>query len=213
MKKIVATAAAIIFLAAASPGAFSQVSSPALSEASGNALPHHLDPRVVAVGKELPRGNVTSHDSRDEAIRKTYHASKYLQPLTEWARTESADAVTYKTRYKIPFNWIDREQFLYLGKVSASFDVVVNGEKIGYSQTGSTPSEFDITNVSKEGGNDLEIAIYKEPVVRKLENGREAAEPQITGEVYVLSQPRMRVRDSKKELKQSYKKTFFNFAR
>ncbi len=119
----------------------------------------------------------------------------FAQPLTEWARTESADAVTYKTRYKIPFNWIDREQFLYLGKVSASFDVVVNGEKIGYSQTGSTPSEFDITNVSKEGGNDLEIAIYKEPVVRKLENGREAAEPQITGEVYVLSQPRMRVRD------------------
>lgn len=179
MKKIVATAAAIFFFATALP----------------QTSPDHLDPRVVAVGKELPRGDVVSHDSRDEAIRKGYHASKYLQPLTDWTRTESADAVTYKTRYKIPFGWIDRRQFLYLGKVSASFDVVVNGKKVAYSQTGSTPSEFDVTTASNEGGNDLEIVIYKDPIARKLENSRHAADPQILGEAYVLSQPRMRVRD------------------
>lgn len=184
MKKIILLLACV----AAVAGAFAQNN-------GRPDIPHYLDPSVVGIGKELPRGDVVSHDSRDEAIRKVYHSSKYLQPLTEWTRTEDDEAVTYKTRYKIPFDWIDREQFLHLGKVSASFDVRVNGESAGYSQTGSSPSEFDITKISKEGGNDLEIVIYKEPVAAVLENSRTAMPPQILGEVYVLSQPGMRVRD------------------
>lgn len=157
--------------------------------------PHWLDPTVVNIGKEPPRGDVVSHDSKDEAIRKNYHTSQYLQPLAQWTKTEKDDAIVYKTSYKIPFSWIDREIFLYLGKVSTSFDVMVNGALAGYSQTGSTPSEFDITKVSQEGVNDLEIVIYREPVAMKLENSREKASPKILGEVYVLSQPKMRVRD------------------
>ena len=158
-------------------------------------IPHWLDPSVVNIGKELPRGDVVSHDTKDEAIRKTYHKSKYLQPLTEWTSSDRGDAVVFKTRYKIPFEWIDREQFIYLGKVSTSFDVMVNGQLVGYSQTGSTPSEFDVTMISQEGNNDLEIVVYKEPAALKLENSREPTAPQIPGEVYVLSQPKMRVRD------------------
>jgi beta-galactosidase len=190
MKKIF-----LLFFAAAAISVTANISATLAQTRATYELPRHLDPSVVSVGKELPRGDVTSHDSREEAIRKVYHSSKYLQPLTEWTRSESAETVTYKTRYKIPFEWIDREQFLYLGKVSASFDVIVNGDYTGYSQTGSTPSEFDITAVSREGNNELEIVIYKEPVAAVLENSRPASEPQITGEAYVLSQPKMRVRD------------------
>ncbi len=183
MKKIFVSLAAILIFAGVS------------AQKNQAAQPHWLDPAVVSIDKELPRGDVVSHDTRDEAIRKTYHKSKYLQPLTEWTKSDRGDAVVWKTRYKIPFEWIDREQFLYLGKVSTSFDVMVNGQLAGYSQTGSTPSEFDLTKVSQEGSNDLEIVIYKEPVAQKLENSRPVADPQILGEVYVLSQPKMRVRD------------------
>ncbi|MDR0907237.1 MAG: hypothetical protein LBM63_01290 [Rikenellaceae bacterium] len=156
---------------------------------------HQLDPRVVAMGKELPRGKVVSHDSRDEAIKGGVHSSKYLQPLTEWKRADRSNSVVYSTRYKIPFEWLEREMFLHFGKVSGSFDVVINGKLAGYSQTGSTPAEFDITGASREGANELEIVIYKEPIAQKLEDGRPAMSPQILGEVYVLSQPKMRVRD------------------
>jgi beta-galactosidase len=166
-----------------------------VAQAPSADIPHQLDPRVVSIGKELPRGDVVSHGSREEALSGTYHSSKYLQPLTEWTENDRPDAVVYSTRYKIPFEWIDREMFLYLGKVSASFDVVINGELVGYSQTGSTPSEFDVTKASQEGNNDLEIVVYKEPVALELENSREPIKPRILGEVYVLSQPRMRVRD------------------
>lgn len=158
-------------------------------------IPRHLDPTVVSLNKELPRGDVVSHDSKVDAVRRTYGASKYLQPLTEWTRAETDDAVIYRTRFKVPFEWIDRQQFLYVGRTSASFDVVINGDLAAYSQTGSTPSEFDITKVSKEGANDLEIVIYKDPVARSLEGSRQPVAPRIEGEVYVLSQPRVRVRD------------------
>lgn len=153
------------------------------------------DPSVAAVGKEPARGDVVSHGSRAEAIRGEYHTSQYLQPLGDWTRSETAEAVTYKTRYKIPFAWIDRQMFLHLGRVSSSFDVVVNGRPAGYSQTGSTPSEFDVTAVSQEGNNDLEIIVYRDPVARRLENNRQPDEPRIAGETYILSQPKMRVRD------------------
>ncbi len=166
-----------------------------VSAVTGAQTPRHLDPTVVSQGKELPRGEVVSHDSKVDAVRRTSGASKYLQPLGGWSRTESAEAVTYKTRFRMPFEWIDRQQFLYMGRVSGSFDVVINGAPAAYSQTGSTPGEFDITEVSKEGANELEIVIWKEPVSRRLENDRPAAPPQIEGEVYILSQPQVRVRD------------------
>ncbi len=157
--------------------------------------PRHVDPSVVAVNKELPRGEVVSHDSKVDAVRRTPGASKYLQPLTQWTRSESADAVTFKTRFRIPFEWIDRRQFLYVGRASGSFDVVINGAPAAYSQTGGTPGEFDITDASRDGANELEIVIWKNPVSTRLENNRPAAPPQLEGEVYILSQPRVRVRD------------------
>ncbi len=156
---------------------------------------HHLDPTVVATGKELPRSGVVSHGSKADAVRGKRGESRYLQPLAEWTRTEGDEWVSYTARFKVPFEWIDRQQFLYLERVTGSFDVVVNGVRTAYSQTGSSPSEFDITKAAREGANDLEIIVYKNPVARRLENGRPPAGPQIEGEAYILSQPQVRVRD------------------
>lgn len=162
---------------------------------------NHLYPSVAAIGKEPARGDVVSYPSRDQAFTGAdpttgdRRASSYLQPLTGWSRTETADAVVFKTRFKVPFSWIDRQQFLYLERVSGSFSVAVNGKQTGYSQTGSTPSEFDVTAASREGNNDLEITVYKRFAASVLESGRPVAAPALTGETYIMSQPRMRVRD------------------
>ncbi|MDR2882224.1 MAG: hypothetical protein LBU98_00365 [Alistipes sp.] len=168
---------------------------PAIAIPAAAQIPRHLDPTVVAVNKELPRGEAVSHDSKADAVGRTPGASKYLQPLTEWTRTESADAVRYRTRFRVPFGWIDRRQFLCVGRTSGSFDVMVNGAPAAYSQTGSTPGEFDITDASKEGANELEIVIWNDLVSARLENNRPAVPPRLEGEVYIVSQPRVRVRD------------------
>jgi beta-galactosidase len=157
--------------------------------------PWYLDPTVVSIGKELPRGDVVSHDSKADAVLHTTGASRYLQPLEEWSRAETNDAVTFTTRFKIPFEWLDRRQFLHVGRASGSFTVSINDSIVAYSQTGSTPSEFDISTTSREGANSLAITIFKDPIARRVENSRQATAPRIEGEVYILSQPRVRVRD------------------
>ncbi len=147
-------------------------------------IPRHLDPQTVSINKELPRGPFTSLIASN------------VQPLTEWTRIETPEAVTYKNSFRVPFEWIDRRQILHLEQVSASFDVSVNGELAGYSQAGSLPAEFDVTEFSHEGANELAITVYREPIAQqKLENDRPAASPAIVGDVYILSQPLLRVRD------------------
>ncbi len=153
-------------------------------------------PDSVSLNKEPARGDVVCYASRDEAIAKEYHKSQYLQPLTEWTRTTADDGSTvYSTRYKLPFNWLERELFLHVAKASSSFDVEVNGRRVAYSQTGSTPSEFDLTRFSVEGNNDLRIILHKDAVAQQLENSRRPADVPVLGETYILAQPRVRVRD------------------
>ncbi|MDR1671568.1 MAG: hypothetical protein LBR57_03520 [Alistipes sp.] len=154
----------------------------------------HRNPTVVAVGKEPPRGDVVSHDSKRDAVLDTHGASRYLQPLTEWTRTETPDAVNFTARFKVPFEWLERRRLLNVTRASGSFAVAINDSIVAYSQTGSTPSEFDITGVSAEGVNNLTISVYKDPAARALEGERRAT-PALEGDVYILSQPRIRVRD------------------
>ncbi len=156
-------------------------------------VPRHLDPQAVAIGKELPRGPLVSLDSLGQGADRV---PRYLQMLEDWERSETPDAVVYATSFRVPFEWMDRRQLLCLQKVSASFDVVVNGQLAGYSQAGSLPTEFDLTDVAREGVNELEVVVYRESIAaEKLENGRRAVEPQILGPVCVFSQPLLRVRD------------------
>jgi beta-galactosidase len=194
MKKIsLALAAVLTFWCAAAQTADSDTVETPENQLS-ESRPWHLDPTVVAVGKEPPRGDVVSHDSKRDAVLDTHGASRYLQPLTEWTRTETPDAVNFTTRFKVPFEWLERRRLLNITRASGSFAVAVNDSIVAYSQTGSTPSEFDLTGVSVEGVNDLMISVFKDPASRALEGERRAT-PAIEGDVYILSQPRIRVRD------------------
>lgn len=157
--------------------------------------PYWQIPDSLSWGKEPPRGEVVCYASTEESVEKSYHKSAYLQPIVQWERNESPEAVTFTTSYKMPFSWIERQIFLHVGRVSGAFEVSVNGRRIGYSQTGSTPSEFNLTRHSVEGNNTLSIVVFRNSVSQSLENGRPAAAPAIEGETYILAQPKVRVRD------------------
>ena len=157
--------------------------------------PYWQIPDSLSWGKEPPRGEVVCYASTEESVEKSYHKSAYLQPIVQWERSESPEAVTFTTSYKMPFSWIERQIFLHVGRVSGAFEVSVNGRRIGYSQTGSTPSEFNLTRHSAEGNNTLSIVVFRNSVSQSLENGRPTAAPAIEGETYILAQPKVRVRD------------------
>ena len=157
--------------------------------------PYWQIPDSLSWGKEPPRGEVVCYASMEQSVEKSYHKSAYLQPIEQWSREETPDAVTFTAPYKLPFSWIERQIFLHVGRVSGAFEVRVNGHTVGYSQAGSTPSEFNLTRCSVEGNNTVSITVFRNSVSRSLEGGRKAAEPAIEGETYILAQPKVRVRD------------------
>ena len=149
----------------------------------------------TSLGVEPSRGDVVSYASADDAVRKTYHRSQYLVPLEDFDCARSGEGMNYSTTFKVPFAWLDRQLFLHVGKVSAAYEVWVNGRRVGYTQSASTPVEWDLTRYSVEDNNTLEIRVLDNYFAQVLEDSRTEREAALKGEIYLLAQPKVRVRD------------------
>lgn len=153
-------------------------------------------PEYVSLGRELPRSKTLPYPTAEEAqaLGSGAVASKYLRPVTGWTRTEEADATVFTSKYVIPFVWLSRQAILYVDEASGAYEVIINGQKVGYAANAFTPAEFNITKASKEDVNTISIRILKDHWSRRMEDFVETREPRV-GETYVISQPTIRVRD------------------
>ncbi len=156
----------------------------------------YASPEYVSLGREVPRSKTVPYPTAEEAqaLGAGAVASKFLRPVTKWTRTEEADAVVFTSKYVIPFVWLSRQAILYVDEASGAYEVLINGKKVGYSANAYTPAEFNITKVSKEETNTISIRVLKEHWSQAMECYVMNREPRI-GEVYVMSQPMIRVRD------------------
>lgn len=153
-------------------------------------------PEYVSLGRELPRSKTLPYPTAEEAqaLGSGAVASKYLRPVTGWTRTEEPDATVFTSKYVIPFVWLSRQAILYVDEASGAYEVIINGQKVGYAANAFTPAEFNITKASKEDVNTISIRILKDHWSRRMEDFVEPREPRV-GETYVISQPTIRVRD------------------
>lgn len=153
-------------------------------------------PKYVSLGRELPRSKTLPYPTAEEAqaLGSGAVASKYLRPVTGWTRTEEPDATVFTSKYVIPFVWLSRQAILYVDEASGAYEVIINGQKVGYAANAFTPAEFNITKASKEDVNTISIRILKDHWSRRMEDFVETREPRV-GETYVISQPTIRVRD------------------
>ena len=153
-------------------------------------------PEYVSLGRELPRSKTLPYPTAEEAqaLGSGAVASKYLRPVTGWTRTEEPDATVFTSKYVIPFVWLSRQAILYVDEASGAYEVIINGQKVGYAANAFTPAEFNITKASKEEVNTISIRILKDHWSRRMEDFVETREPRV-GETYVISQPTIRVRD------------------
>lgn len=153
------------------------------------------NPTVTAVGKEPARCPIISYASRNEALLGGLDRSRYFQPMPsngEWEVTTDGADKLYSTHYAMPFAWIDREVFLHVEGLGSSYTVELNGERVAYSQDGRTPAEFDITKYCKEGRNLFTIRALGSAAADAIKH---SAQPSAAPYVYVVAQPRVRVRD------------------
>ena len=153
-------------------------------------------PEYVSLGRELPRSKTLPYPTAEEAqaLGSGAVTSKYLRPVTGWTRTEEPDATVFTSKYVIPFVWLSRQAILYVDEASGAYEVIINGQKVGYAANAFTPAEFNITKASKEDVNTISIRILKDHWSRRMEDFVETREPRV-GETYVISQPTIRVRD------------------
>lgn len=154
------------------------------------------NPAVTGTGRELPRTQLMSYSSAEGALAGDAAGSLWIAPVEpEWTQQTTPEGTVFRTRYKMPFKWVDRQLFLRIPSAAASYAVSVNGQRAGYTQQSRTAVEFDVTGYSKEGYNDVEILIFRSPAVKVLENYDHPVPMAHPEGVCVLAQPKIRVRD------------------
>ncbi len=67
----------------------------------------------------------------------------------------------YRTEFCVSPAQASQRLFLYFEGVDSCFYVWVNGKEAGYSQVSHSPSEFEITDLVREGNNTLSVLVLK----------------------------------------------------
>ena len=85
----------------------------------------------------------------------------YLFPINPpFVPTENPTGI-YKRKIRLDRDWLRQDTILKFHGVDSAFDVWVNGCHAGYSKVSRLPSEFDITELVREGENDITVRVYK----------------------------------------------------
>lgn len=84
------------------------------------------------------------------------------EPPREWTSFYYRNPIGLYSRYfKVPDDWAGRRVVVHFGGFGSAMYVRVNGQKVGYTEDGRLPAEFDITPYLKEGDNLLEAEVLK----------------------------------------------------
>ena len=68
---------------------------------------------------------------------------------------------SYVRTFDVPAEWKGGRVILHFGGVYSGHQVWVNGVEVGYSEDSCLPSEFDITDILREGENTLAVRVFK----------------------------------------------------
>jgi len=101
--------------------------------------------------------------------------------------------------YVYEFEYKDDERakcaFLNFEGVDSSFYLWINGSYVGYSQVPHATSEFDITDVIKNGKNTISVLVMKWCDGSYLEDQDKFRMSGIFRDVYILKRPKIHIRD------------------
>ncbi|WP_146399432.1 glycoside hydrolase family 2 TIM barrel-domain containing protein [Planctomycetes bacterium CA13] len=102
---------------------------------------------------------------------------------------------SYRRDFDIPATWQDMRVVLHFGGVSSAFYVWVNGELAGYSQGSRLPAEFDVSDLVKEGPNQLAVQVFRWSDGSYLEDQDMWRLSGIHREVLLLAEPKVALDD------------------
>ena len=122
------------------------------------------------------------------AKEKAMSRQRYMQPIDEWVEVDGV----LRGEFTFPFSWLERQVFIRVEGVARPYELFVNGKRAGGSTNGFVATEYNITKISKEDKNRVELRLLDGAEVAAIECFERPASHPIA---YVISQPRVRVRD------------------
>ena len=135
------------------------------------------------------RTRLIAYPTATDAHNRGMERQRYMQPITEWEQTDEG---ALKGMFTFPFSWLERQVFLRVEGAEQPYEVYVNGKLAGGSTNGFAAGEYNITKISREDSNNVELRLLGNATTAKIECfERSGATPR----VYIISQPRVRVRD------------------
>ncbi len=101
----------------------------------------------------------------------------------------------YRRNINIPSEWMDRDIYLNLAGAKSGVYVYINGKEVGYNSDSKVDARFLINDYVKAGDNELAIKIYRYSVGSYLECQDFWRISGIERDVYLFSQPKVKVAD------------------
>ncbi len=101
----------------------------------------------------------------------------------------------YRTIFRVPPRWDDRRLHLTFDGVCSAFTVWLNGEEVGFSKGSHVPTEFDITDLVRDGENQLAVIVHQYSDASYLEDQDMWRHNGIFRDVWLAALPCNYVRD------------------
>lgn len=139
-------------------------------------------------GDEPHRTLLIPYPTETLAKERSMARQRYMQPIDEWVDVDGV----LRGEFTFPFSWLERQIFIRIEGVNQPYEVFVNNKRAGGSTNGFAATEFNITKISKEDKNRVELRLTGDEDVAKIECFEHGAPRPIA---YIISQPRVRVRD------------------
>jgi beta-galactosidase/evolved beta-galactosidase subunit alpha len=141
---------------------------------------------------ELP---VPSHWQLNGYGRPHYTNVQYPFPVEPPIIPTENPTGAYKRSFYLTKEALSEQLHLIFEGVDSSFHVWVNGIEVGYSQGSRLPSEFDITNVVKEGENSIAVRVYQWAESSYIEDQDMWWLSGIFRDVYIVAKPTTHIQD------------------
>lgn len=145
---------------------------------------------VVEEGCDPHRTRLIPYPTAALAAERGLEQQRYMQPLTAW--TTNAEGRLH-SEFTYPFSWVERQIFARVEPMGQPYELYINGKRAGASTNGFAAAEFNITKLSKEDKNSVELVVMPNDSVSAIECFDKADD--LSPTVYIISQPRVRVRD------------------
>ena len=102
---------------------------------------------------------------------------------------------SYRRNFEIPATWGDKNVFLHFDGIYGAAFVWVNGNYVGYTQSGNNDAEFDVTKYLRETNNNVCVQVIRWSDASYLEGQDMWHMSGIHRDVYLFSTPKTFVRD------------------